>query len=37
MKTKSPYRQLIDAQKYEDFVRETYEALLAGHVGKVHL
>lgn len=37
MKAKSSYRQFIDAQKYEDFVKATYEALLAGHRGKVYL
>lgn len=37
MKAKSTYRRLMDAQKYEDFVKTTYEALLAGHVGKIHL
>jgi len=37
MKAKSAYRQFMDAQKYEDFVRTTYETLLAGHVGEIHL
>src|ERR1051325_10140254 len=32
----STYKQLLAATKYEDFVKQTYEALIAQHIGTVY-